>query len=177
MLHHAIERVTRGRGTRTPSPPGVKSSDGARAAELAVPLAQDDLAPVYTSLREIVVQLGSNLTITSSGAWVYFTFPGRRTNVMLRYRLPDSWAELSIVKKAVGEERVVQVFREYPLQGGDVSTRGKTETAIWMPTPELDLGAAVAGQRDRLQAAIGVVETLKRWYLQHAEFLHEARGS
>jgi|GEM_PF-574306 len=176
MLQHAIDRVTRTHTTRssTSSSPtridgrtaaGDVADDGPSAAKVA-------MVPIYAILREVLAQLGSNLTITSSGTWVYFTFPERRTNVMLRYRLTDGWAELSFVKKTIPEERVVQVFRANPLNGGDVSTRGKTETAIWMPTPELDLEAGVAGQRDRVLAACGVVETLRRWYMQHADTLH-----
>lgn len=173
MLQHAIDRVMRTRGAR-PAASGVTS--GEPTAEPGEPIAsggREDLVPVYAALRDILLQLGSNLTITSSGTWVYFTFPERRSNVMLRYRLPDAWAELSIVRKAVPEERVVQIFHASPLQGADVSTRGKTETAIWMPTPELDVEAGVTGQRDRLLAAAGVVETLRRWYVQHADALHE----
>lgn len=163
---------------RTPALAMVPSGNRASNARLPAtgdsiaPSAQGVLTPVYATVREILSQLGSDLTITSSGTWMYFTFPERRPNVLLRYRIPDAWAELSIVKKAVPGERITEAFRAHPLRGGDVSTRGKTETAIWMSVPEVDLDAGVAGQRDRLVAAVGVVETLKRWYVHHATLLH-----
>ncbi|HEY0971323.1 MAG TPA: hypothetical protein VGE02_10200 [Gemmatimonadales bacterium] len=152
LLRHALARVA-----------PVAPSSGSTA---------ERLAPVYALLREALAARGSDLRITSSAEWVYFDFPGRRKGAWLRYRLYDHWVELVLAKKDVAADVVASALARAPLPGASLADRGTTETALWHPTPEVDLNAELPPQRDRLLTALAAAEALRSWYLTQSAVLH-----
>lgn len=156
LLDHLLNRS---RGGRLATRAGVagRSAEGGR---------KPHFPELYESiLREISTafpQLG--ITNSAPGEWVYFSFPGKRNGVSLRYRIRDHWAELVFPKTSFDEERVRTALERVPLPGAFLDERGATELVVWSPTPELDPTADPMSQIEQIRAALATVSVLASWY-------------
>jgi hypothetical protein len=131
------------------------------------------LPAVYEAIRRALPAF-PRLQISNPNptAWVYFGKLGKSgARATIRYRLPDRWAELVLYRSTTSEEELRRCHRENPIPGAAIAPRGRTELAVWKPTPELDLEADVDQQSEEILGALQVVDELRRWYAQHAERL------
>jgi hypothetical protein len=128
---------------------------------------------IYEVVREELASGSFRLSISNStpSAWVYFGFEGKRPGSLLRYRLTDHWVELVLGRKQVAAEALSAVLTSHPLISAAVTSRGATELALWIPTPELDLTASATSQRDQIRGALAIADTLRKWYVRHATVL------
>jgi hypothetical protein len=99
-------------------------------------------------------------------AWIYFDFTGKKPGHRLRYRLADHWAELVFDRDRTSEADLRTALAGHPLPGASCAERGTTQLAVWCPTPEIDHEADGDEQRQPIRAALAVVASMKRWYLE-----------
>lgn len=122
--------------------------------------------------REIVSFPELRVSNPNPSSWVYFrplSDDGIRAAV--RYRLRDDWAELVLHRARISEDALRACFRANPIPGADIAARGRTELAVWIPTPRLNLVKDIDGQALQIRKALGVVDTLRRWYVEHSACL------
>lgn len=119
-----------------------------------------------SQLRRNGIDLHPRSSRPPKGTWFYFRFQGLPTSVFLRYRLRDNWVELSFQDRFASGARVEKWFREHPLAGAHLHRRGRTETAVWLPTPELPLGAPRSSLESPIRGALRKADDLRRWWLR-----------
>lgn len=156
LLDHMLDRSREGRSTRRG---GVNGRTAGRGGKPQFP-------ELYELIREELRSAFPHLGITNSseGEWVYFSFPGKRGGVLLRYRMRDHWAELVFPKKSFDEETLRAALALAPLPGAFIGERGQTERVVWSPTPEIDVRADPRSQVEQLRGALATVSALANWY-------------
>lgn len=123
---------------------------------------------IYSVLRQELARTSPRLHISNSpqaqNGWAYLQADRRGTGVLMRYRFLDHWAELILSRKSHEESAVRELLKARPLPRAEIAPRGKSEIAVWIPTPELDVEAGAESQRDQIRSAVQTLEALQAWY-------------
>ena len=131
------------------------------------------LERLHTDLRIRGWQPGKRRTARAT--WIYFHFRELPRGAFLRYRIRDNWVELAFQRRLASGVRLQHWLDEHPLAGARVYARGRTEHAVWLPTPELPLGAAGSRLTEPLKVALQKIDALRQWWLRVRERF--ARGA
>jgi hypothetical protein len=126
-----------------------------------------ELQRLHTGLRIRGWQPGKRRT--AKATWIYFHFRERPRGAFLRYRIRDNWVELAFQRRLASRVRLQHWLGEHPLPGARVYARGRTEHAVWLPTPDLPLGAARTSLSEPLKVALQKTDDLRQWWLRVRE--------
>ena len=96
--------------------------------------------------------------------WAYLRTSDPDRGASMRYRMLEGCVELIIPRSQQDEGWVRDRLESHPLPGAAVTTRGKTEISVWVPTVVLDPAADAEAQRRQIRSAVRSLWALQEWY-------------